>query len=161
MQEQIKRAKRAVKGSGHEAHAPAAVFTLVRPERGTARFELQQRAAVAAILNGFGELGWPQNLWESDIARLGYDASTLHCRIRAHLDEVNLSQQVPVASRMSCYRSRKMPGRSPYCLDASTFASASLTLTIPSGVAAFLYDATLCPHPGCTWVLSKLPIMVL
>jgi hypothetical protein len=48
---------------------PAAIFSLVRPERASVRFGLRTQAAVAAIMQGFQELGWPVRTGETETTR--------------------------------------------------------------------------------------------
>ena len=71
VQKQIKRAQHAKQETiqFRQADAPAALFVLVRPERASVRFELAQRAAFVAIVNGFEDLGWPAPLGDLDLAR--------------------------------------------------------------------------------------------
>ena len=52
-----------------QAGGPAALFCLVRPERASVRFSLSTQRALSAILQGFGELGWPEVTEEMSFAR--------------------------------------------------------------------------------------------
>ena len=52
-----------------DACSPAALFDLVRPERALVRFRLSTQRALSAVLQGFGELGWPKVTEDMSFAR--------------------------------------------------------------------------------------------
>ena len=59
MQGQIMRARPSQGVLLADACSPAALFNFVKPERGLVSFSLSTQRALSAVLQGFGELGWP------------------------------------------------------------------------------------------------------